>query len=120
MHELSIAQNILEIVAERLTADQREHVKSIKLRVGEQAGVVAESLQFGFHALTESTPLQASVLEIERVPFVVQCQKCGGQSTNDAGIFFCSLCNSDNVRMISGDELEVIAFEVFDEKEATI
>ncbi len=120
MHELSIAQNILEIVREHLPAEVPCQVKSVRIRVGYGAGIVPDSLEFCFSALIAKTPLQGAVLEIERVPFVVKCNTCGKCSSNESEIFLCSFCGGNDVTMVSGNELQVIAIDLFDEKELTV
>jgi hydrogenase nickel incorporation protein HypA/HybF len=65
MHELSIAQNIVEIVKQHLPPGQIQSVKSVKMKVGHQAGIVPESLEFCFEAVAEGTVIQGATLEIE-------------------------------------------------------
>ena len=120
MHELSIAQNILEVVKEHLPTDPVQRVKSVTVKVGDGAGVVLDSLEFCFDTLITGTPMHGAVLNIEQVPFVLQCNACGNFSTNDSGIFICSFCNGSDLKMISGNELQVAAIELFDEKEAMV
>ena len=92
-------------------------MKSIRIRVGDGAGVVRDSLEFCFNAIIAETPMQGAVLEIEPVPFAVKCNSCGRVSTNESGIFLCLFCNESDVTMVSGNELQVTAIELFDEKE---
>ena len=120
MHELSIAQNILEIVKEHLPAGVPSQVKSVRIRVGYGAGIVPDSLEFCFNAIIAKTPMQGAVLEIERVPFVVKCNTCGKTSSNESEIFLCSFCDGNDVTMVSGNELQVIAIDLFDEKELAV
>jgi hydrogenase nickel incorporation protein HypA/HybF len=120
MHELSIAQNILEIVAEHIPAGTTSQVKSVRIKVGDGAGIVSDSLEFCFNAIIAETPMQGAVLEIEPVPFVVKCNSCGKISTNENGMFLCLFCGVNNVTMVSGNELQVSAIELFDEKEVAV
>jgi hydrogenase nickel incorporation protein HypA/HybF len=119
MHELSIAQNIVEIIQEHVPRNGLPLVKNVKLKIGELAGVVPDSLEFCFDAITERTPMHNAVLVVEHVPFVVECRKCGKVSKNDVGTSLCAGCGSDETRMVSGNELLVMAIEVLDEKELT-
>ena len=105
MHELSIAQNIIEIVTEQLPSGENHLLRSVKLLVGEQAGVVPDSLEFCFRALVEGTDFAGTTLEIERVPFVVECRRCGERSTNEAGVMMCARCGINDVTLVSGNEL---------------
>ncbi len=120
MHELSIAQNILEIVKEHLPEGMSGQVKSVRIRVGDGAGIVRDSLEFCFNTITAETTMQRAVLEIETVPFVVKCNSCGKTSTNVSEIFLCSFCDGNDVTMVSGNELLVTAIELFDEKELAV
>ena len=64
MHELSLAEGLVELVAERTTGRQ---VVAVDLRVGDRSGVVADALAFCFDVVTTSTPLEGAVLRIEGV-----------------------------------------------------
>lgn len=114
MHELSIAQNILEIVLANLPATERDSVKSIKLKVGQQSGVVPDSLDFCFGVIAQGTPLEGAALDIERVPFVLKCKPCGSSFQSESGIVLCPLCGGMDVEVLSGTELRVVEIELND------
>lgn len=107
MHELSIAQNILEIVHLYVPADELENVQFVKVKVGDVAGVVPDSLIFGYEAITADTPLENSKLDIENIPFKVLCSMCSKIFSNELGIIICPECNSSNSKILSGMELQV-------------
>ena len=65
MHELSIAQSILEIVQRHLPEGTDREVKSVRLKVGDRSGIVSESLEFCFKLASEGTAMQGARLEIE-------------------------------------------------------
>ncbi len=112
MHELSIAQSILETVREHVPSEDLRYVSQVKLRVGSLSGVVPESLDFSFRAITAETPLKETQLEIQRMPFIVQCSVCSQTSSNDVGIVLCESCGSSNVHIVSGLELDVAEIEM--------
>ena len=60
MHELGIAQNILEIVQQSVTKEQAPAVRWIRIRVGQLSGVVPDSLEFCFQAIVSETDDAAS------------------------------------------------------------
>lgn len=107
MHELSIAQNILEIVHQYVPADELENVKFVKVKIGEVAGIVIDSLAFGYESITINTPLEHSKLDIENIPFKVQCSFCNNIFTNEFGFTVCPECNSTKTSILSGMELQV-------------
>lgn len=114
MHELSIAQNIVEIVQEHVPSNALSLVKNVKLKIGDLAGVAPDSLAFCFDAITDRTAMSNAALVVEHIPFVVECRACGRISTNEVGTFLCAGCGSDETRMLSGNELFVTAIEVLD------
>ncbi len=112
MHELSLAQSIIEIVHEYVPDAQQQSVKSIRLKVGAQAGVVVDSLEFCFSAMTASTDLERARLVIDQVPFSFSCKSCTATFVKDNGIPQCPACNGTEVTILSGTELEVTEIEL--------
>lgn len=69
MHELSLAESLVDLVEERLASDLAgRSVVAAHLRVGRDSGVMAEAMVFCWQAVTTGTALDGSVLEIEEVP----------------------------------------------------
>jgi hydrogenase nickel incorporation protein HypA/HybF len=114
MHELSIAQNILEIVREHVPEARCSEVQAVTIRLGELAGVVAESLEFCFSAIVSDTPLSHAVLRIDRIPIRMRCSACEKTSTLEGPAFVCPQCAGQNIQLISGTELQVIEIELAD------
>jgi hydrogenase nickel incorporation protein HypA/HybF len=112
MHELSIAQSIVEIVGSYVPPGEQEHVRKITVRIGTMAGVVPDSLEFCFAAITHHTPLADAVMEIEHVPFTVACHACGVTSETEPGLALCPHCGSLDTDVKSGTELHVVSIDV--------
>ena len=62
MHEMSMAENILEIIGHYVPEHQQPHVRVVKMRVGELSNIVPESLEFCFGAITLGGPLEQAVI----------------------------------------------------------
>jgi hydrogenase nickel incorporation protein HypA/HybF len=114
MHELSIAENILDLVKDHVQPPDYRLVSSVKVRIGALAGVVPDSLEFCFSAITSETPFVASKLEIERVPAVMECSTCDSTFPSEMGIVLCPRCGNGNTKLISGTELQVAEIELLD------
>lgn len=114
MHELSIAQNILDIVRENLSANGGGRLKSVKVKIGELAGVVPDSLDFCFGAITKGTEMEEARLEIEKTCIVARCNDCGRDFPVEGLMFSCPICKSTGITVIAGNELQVIEIEVED------
>ena len=114
MHELSIATNIVEIVERSLPAEPVVPVLRVSIRVGRLAGVVPDSLDFCFHAVTAGTRLDGAALAIETVPVTLRCGECGRTSVIDDIAFACPSCGSLGVSLETGTELQVTEVEIAD------
>jgi hydrogenase nickel incorporation protein HypA/HybF len=120
MHELSIAQDILDIVFSNVPADEYENVAEIKVKIGEISGVVPDSLEFCFEAIASETQLSNAQLVIEKIPFILKCKSCSKTSTNEMGIRICPDCGSSDTEIISGTELEVTEVELSTKHEEAV
>lgn len=112
MHELSIAEGILDIVRQYLPEGDHKGVKAVRMKVGTLAGVVPDSLEFCFSAIIQGTSLQGATLEIEHIPLVVECRQCKARSESELSMFVCPSCGDGKVTVISGQELQVTEIEL--------
>jgi hydrogenase nickel incorporation protein HypA/HybF len=117
MHELSIAENIVEIIHQNVPQDRLRDVRAVNMKIGTFSGVVADSLEFSYQAITMETPLAQSFLAVEQIPFVVLCEECHEKLMNDDGVTQCLACGSFKTKIISGRELQVKDIELDDAKE---
>jgi hydrogenase nickel incorporation protein HypA/HybF len=107
MHELSIAESVVESVRER-TGDRQ--VTIVRLRVGRLSGVVPDALRFCFELVAAGTPLEGAELQIEEPHGVAHCRSCERDFEIDIPILLCD-CGSADVSVRSGDELQVKSVE---------
>jgi hydrogenase nickel incorporation protein HypA/HybF len=117
MHELSIAQSIVEIVEQYVPPENQHSVRNIRLRVGELAGVVPESLEFCYSAIVAESSLQHSKLVIDWFPYTVRCSFCEAISRSTMGIVQCPNCESYQTVVMSGTELNVAEIELAESME---
>jgi hydrogenase nickel incorporation protein HypA/HybF len=112
MHELSIAQNIIEMVQEYVPEPEWKQVSAVRVKIGTMAGIVPDSLDFSFQAITAETAFRKTRLITERIPFCVQCRTCNDQTENEDGFAVCSKCGSTDIKILSGTELQVSEIEM--------
>ena len=118
MHEMGIALQIIEIATESIPAEHAgARVERIYLEVGKLAAIVPDSLRFCFDIASEKTPLQGAELVIEEIPVVAKCRDCSHQWTIEQPAFSCTACNSGNIELLSGRELDIRSIEIIDEDE---
>jgi hydrogenase nickel incorporation protein HypA/HybF len=120
MHELSIAQSIVDIIRQYVSDDQAENVSLVKIRVGPLAGVVPDSLDFCFGAIVTDTPLSKARLDIEETRLQSRCTGCNEVFDVEGASFMCPRCGSGEIKLVSGTELQVIEIELSDRQAGII
>ncbi|PBC86782.1 Hydrogenase-3 nickel incorporation protein HypA [Streptomyces sp. 2224.1] len=109
MHEMSIALAVVDQVenAERPTGATT--VNSVRLQVGELAGVVPDALAFSFELACAGTVLEGAELITEPVPARARCGPCA--DTWSVGMpprLSCPGCGGATTELLSGRELQII------------
>jgi hydrogenase nickel incorporation protein HypA/HybF len=112
MHELSVAQSIIDIIKENVPEKDYGKVNAVLLEVGEFSGIIADSLQFCYDAVKLETPFHNSRMEIKKVPFVLYCNLCKVETTNSNGIRMCEKCGGFDNSIVSGTEMRVTEVEL--------
>jgi hydrogenase nickel incorporation protein HypA/HybF len=112
MHELTLAESIVNTVKKAIQDRQEAKVLLVRVKIGELSEIVPDSLQFGFESLILDTPLAGAKLEIEKVPIIGKCVNCSHEFTVEEFMFICPQCFSSDINMIQGDELEISNIEV--------
>jgi len=112
MHELSIAQNIVEIIQQSIPGPEWKQVVSVRVKIGAVAGIVPDSLKFSFQAITAESALCNTQLITEHIPFRVRCRTCNTTTENENGFAMCGKCESTDVQVLSGTELHVVEIEL--------
>jgi len=115
MHELSVMQNILDIVLEHAREHKVEKVLNIGLKIGELSDLVNEWMQSYFDYLSKDTIAAGAKLTIERLPAIFQCADCGNAfqvRLQEVARISCSQCGGEKVALVSGREFYVDHIEV--------
>lgn len=116
MHELAIAQSLIEIAQAALPATNGVQIVAVRVGLGALAGVSSDELQFGFDVVAQGTPFEGARLVIEDVPLVVYCPHCQANYTLSAVEPLCCPVCETLVQIIQGKELTLQAVEVSDDR----
>jgi hydrogenase nickel incorporation protein HypA/HybF len=115
MHEVSIAQAILDTVEDECrAAGIRAAVSRVQVKIGALSAVVPDSLEFAFSTMKEGTRCSNAILEWDEIPLVISCHGCGAETRLDSPIFLCASCGAQDVKIESGRELKLTSFDIQD------
>ncbi|HYO08878.1 MAG TPA: hydrogenase maturation nickel metallochaperone HypA [Tepidisphaeraceae bacterium] len=115
MHELSVAQQLVQLVIESLDGEGDVRVTAVRLRLGPLAGVEAGALRFAFDSATAGTMLCGARLVVEPVELVAFCASCGEERLlASVQRLRCPACDAPTPEIVRGRDLEVISVEVVD------
>lgn len=113
MHEVSIAQGMLDIAIDNCKKQGYGSIESIKVKIGRASGVVPDSLHFAFEALKPGTIAEKAVLTIIEVPVSGFCKGCGKHFTvEEKYVLECPLCGDPSFQVETGRELNIDEMEV--------
>ena len=112
MHEMGIANSILDGVAAEVRRRPGSRAVKVSVRIGELAGVDPDALTFAFEALTLDTPMAGLTLEVEYRAPRGRCRDCSREFEMRNFALLCPSCGGTNAECISGDELEFAYLEV--------
>jgi len=113
MHEMGIAAQIIEISVSSIPDTYKNvRVESINLKIGKLTAIVPDSLRFCFEIAAKDTPLSGAILNIEEVPIVARCLSCDFEWSINEPVFLCGKCQSGEIDVISGRELDIVSIEI--------
>src|SRR5690349_12621789 len=93
MHELAIAQSIIDVVTIRAKECEAAHVKYVRLQIGEASGIISDSLMFSFEMLACLDPvLEGAQLLIDSTPYLARCHTCDKEFSIINFVPQCPIC----------------------------
>ena len=113
MHELSIAQSLLEIASRQCLDNGFSIIESINIKVGRASGILPEALSFAFEAIKAGSIADKASLNIEEVPLTGLCSDCNAVfTTGEEYILCCPSCSGSAFKITAGRELDIVDMEV--------
>jgi len=112
MHELSIAQSIVNIVQGYAQKNDVKRIVSVVISIGKLSGVVPEALKFCLSICTKGTLLEGARIDIEEITSIARCDECLTHFDLIRHEFSCPSCGSSKWTIISGKELYIKEIEV--------
>jgi hydrogenase nickel incorporation protein HypA/HybF len=108
VHELSIANSVVELCAERAMGAR---VLRVTLEIGRLSAVMPDAIRFCFDVCAKDTALEGATLEIVETPGRARCLDCGADVALANLLGSCE-CGSNNLELLAGVELKIKEMEV--------
>ena len=112
MHELAVAQALVEQVDAVIDQHGATQASLIRVRIGPLAGVLPELLATAFPLAAAGSRMEHAELEFTHAPIQVCCQTCGAETEAAMNRLICGACGDWHTRIMSGDELLLESVEL--------
>ena len=112
MHELPVAQSILEIALRHASQAGAIRVTDLHLVIGQFASIVDDSIQFYWEIIAKETPAEGARLHFRRIPAQMHCQQCQTTFPLGSDDFTCPDCGGDKIQVVAGNEFFLEAIDV--------
>ena len=104
MHELGLLSSMLKTIDQIMLDEKLTHIEKIVLQVGEISGIIPEFITECYPAAVYKTRYEDTKLEMEVIPGVVLCNKCGREFNGREFYLTCPGCGGEDLTPLSGRE----------------
>lgn len=114
MHELSLAQGILEIAESALNGAQGVQIRRIGIEVGSLSGVEPAALRFALASLAPDSVIADAEVDLVERAATAWCLRCAQVVEMNSRADACPRCAGHQLQPLSGTELRVLDLHVLD------
>ncbi len=113
MHELYLAESILNIVQDYAAKQHFKKVNSISLSFGRLSCIESRSLQFAFEVQAKETLAENALLDFKILPAVIHCFSCEKDLEVESYSALCPNCSGEEIILTGGtEELLILEMDV--------
>ena len=112
MHELSLCRQIVKLVETELADRPAQQVKTVRLEIGDLAGIELDALRFSFPIAARGTQLAGAALAIDTIAGQAHCQRCDQDIRLAKRYDPCPQCQQYDYDIIRGDNMRVMQVEL--------
>lgn len=112
MHELSLAEDMIQLVEETARRENAKRVKTVVLEIGRLSAVEPEALRFAFDVVKSGGAAADAVLKIIDVPGEGICGACNQTAAMEENYAACPTCGSYDMRPTTGTRMWVKEIEI--------
>ena len=112
MHEMSLAEGILQIAEDVVRREGAQRVRTVILEIGKLSSVEPGALEFCFGAVVRGSVAEGAALRMESVDGAGWCMQCSAQVALEEVYALCPTCGSAQVQVTRGTEMRVKELEI--------
>jgi hydrogenase nickel incorporation protein HypA/HybF len=109
MHELSLTQNILDVVLKNAGA---KRLARVNLLIGQFSDEREEAIRFYWGDLAKDTPARDAELVFKWVNAEMKCLDCGANFQPLDELSACPSCQGYHLKLLSGDDVRLDSIDV--------
>jgi hydrogenase nickel incorporation protein HypA/HybF len=115
MHELSIAENMIDLIRSALGGTKE--LERVNVTLGPLSGISVEALTFCFAEVASGSGFGSPELAITEVDARLQCTDCDTVYATRDFYSVCPSCGSMNRRILGGREFSVDSVELYEDSD---
>ena len=112
MHELSLAENVLQIIENAAMEQKFSRVKTVWLEIGQLSCVEKEAMHFCFDAIMRDSIAAQAKLEIIDIAGQGCCEECACVAPLATLYEACPNCGRYSMKVTAGDTMRIKELEV--------
>ncbi len=112
MHELSIINNVINIVSGKAKELNATEINFIELDIGKMSGIDYDALEFAWQNIPKNHLTKTTELEINKIQGKARCYNCSSEFKINDLYTPCPKCGNFNHEIIQGQELKIKSIKV--------
>jgi hydrogenase nickel incorporation protein HypA/HybF len=113
MHELYLAESIINIIQDYAKRDNFKKVNHVSLSYGRFSCIEPKALQFSFEVQAKETVADGAELKFKVMPAVIHCFSCEKDLEIKTHAGICPGCGGESVILTAGtEELQILELDV--------
>ena len=109
MHELSLAQEVIDLVSREAEKNEVTVIREILIEIGELSGVEADAFELALDLLVKNSILENATKQIIHTPGKGRCIACDLEFEMKQMLSTCPECHSYPSEIMGGREFRVIS-----------
>jgi hydrogenase nickel incorporation protein HypA/HybF len=110
MHEASIVQGLMSILAAKASEHGVDRIVAVQLKIGRLRGIDSRQIRSCFEIFAEGTAAEGASLDIVEIAPEAKCRACGRSYEVQRYRFECPACGGTDADVVKGRELYVESF----------